>query len=53
LWIFLVHFPIATGQAQHLERFGAAVAGQVIDLEPDEGALDDQQFPVVVLPPGT
>ena len=31
---------------------GAAVAGQVIDGEPDEGALDDGQLAVVVFPAG-
>src|SRR5580693_9238527 len=35
------------------QRPGAAVAGQVIDGQPDEGALDDRQLAVVILPTGT
>ena len=34
------------------DRFRVAAAGQVIDLEADEGALDDGQLAVVVLPGG-
>lgn len=33
------------------QRVRAAVAGQVINGQPDEGALDDQQVPVVVFHP--
>ena len=42
----------AKGSGPQPQRFGAAVAGQVIDGQADEGALDDGQLAVVVLPSG-
>jgi hypothetical protein len=32
------------------QRFRGAVAGQVLDLQPDQGAFDDRQLAVVIAP---
>ena len=40
----------AGGRGPQPHRFRVAVAGQVLDLQPDQGALDDRQLAVVVEP---
>src|SRR6266536_2103962 len=42
----------AGGRGPQPHRLGVAVAGQVLDLQPDEGAFHDRQVAVVVNPAG-
>jgi hypothetical protein len=42
--------PAAAGSLVPAQRFRGAVAGQMVDLQPDQGALDDRQWARMLAP---